>query len=94
MTTTDTEDEVELYSAKLKIRPRSKANEHFRRNDIRVNVDRDPYNDDCVISLDVDEGWGHPTVYTELTPAEARALAMYLATAANEADRLEEEEES
>lgn len=91
---TETEDEVELYSAKLKIKA---ERDDSRRNTFRVKVECDPLNEELgthVVCLDLSAGWGHPDVWSEFTAAEARTLALYLTTAAREVDRLEGEEES
>ena len=58
-----------------------------RRPEMTIEVDREPLNTDCIVSIRMEECIGQPTRYTELTPDEARQLARHLVACAEEAER-------
>lgn len=55
----------------------SKRNES-RRPTLVIEVDRDPLNNGCHISLTVQKAMGQPTIYIEFTPEEADVLGTCL----------------
>jgi hypothetical protein len=62
----------------LKLRGEEGRVNEFRRPRITIDIDREPYNRNCVICLTLDEQIGHPRRYIELTDMEARQLAAHL----------------
>ena len=59
---------------------------NYRRERIKLQIDNEPLNDGCPICVHMDQGWGVPTRYLELSAYDARMLASYLLRCANLVD--------
>lgn len=79
------ETEIEHFEAKLKCASDS-GGRYDRRKEFNVGYDPKPVTNGCYVTLDIHANWGHPDVYAELTPLEARKLAGYLTLAADYAE--------
>jgi hypothetical protein len=67
-----------MSNLELRLRDVDGKINQFRRPSMRIEIDTEPYNKDCNISIAIEAQWAQPSRYIELTRDEALQLAAHL----------------